>query len=90
MLIQALLTFVKVLLIGFLSGLEFVTLPSSLASFFLRFIDLIASGASFVNAFIHPTYVYSLLAFLLGLDACVEGYHFILWILKKIPFFNIS
>lgn len=90
MLIQALLVLVKTLLTGFLAGLEFVTLPASVASFFLRFIDLIASGASFVNAFIHPTYVYSLLAFLLALDACVEGYHFIMWILKKIPFFNIQ
>lgn len=90
MLIEALLNLVKWLFNLIMTGFEFVTFPASVASFALRFFEWLVTGVAFINSYIHTTYVYTLLAFLLALNAAVSAYHVVMWILKKIPFINIK
>lgn len=90
MLVQALLTLILGLFTVFLSGFQLGSFPASVASFMLDFIDWLVTGVTFVNAWIDTTYVYTLLMFLLAFGAAVDGYHALMWVLKKIPFLNIK
>lgn len=90
MIINALFLLIKGLLRLLLSPLTLITFPASVASVVARFIEIIAEGSKFVSAFFHPSYVGGLLAFVISVAAFMNGYRFIMWILRKIPIFNID
>lgn len=90
MLINALLEIIYLFFSGLMGAIQLVQLPASTAQLFADFLHWISTGVAFCNSFIHPVYIYSLLSFLLLFNAAVNGYHFIMWILKKLPFFNIQ
>lgn len=48
------------------------------------------SGAGVLAAYTHFTYLCNLLSLVILFKAFLFGYHLIMWILRKIPYFHVS
>lgn len=89
MIIKACLLLLKGLLSLFLLPLRIITFPAAVATVFAQLLLLLVQGADFVGAFMHTSYIGSLLAFVLSVSVFMSGYRLVMWILRKIPFLNI-
>lgn len=89
MIIYALLEIVLAVLGVLFLPIKMAVFPVSVASVVLSILDAIATGAGVMKTYCHWSYISGLLAFIIGMDVLVTGYHVIMWGLRKIPFLNI-
>lgn len=89
MVIKALMTLVRQLLLIVLRPIKIISMPATIATVFGYVITLFASGVGIVAHYTHFEYICILLGVIISVNAFISGYRLIMWILKKIPFLNI-
>lgn len=90
MLINAVLAVLILFLRALLLPLKIASFPVQVSATVLTIIAKLEEGAAIVNAYVDETYLGILFGFLLLVIGLVNGYRFIRWILKKIPFLGID
>lgn len=55
-----------------------------------QFLAYIASGVEIVATYTHFTYLLTLLGLVIAIDTFFMAYKFVMWVLRKLPFVNIS
>lgn len=85
-LLELLVHFLGVLLYPF----RMAMFPASVAEKVLILIQYISQGMQIVKTFCHWSYISGLLSFIFSMEILVSGYHFIMWVLRKIPFLGID
>lgn len=73
-----------------LGTVEALPLPSSLTEYLGLGLRYVASGMAFVAAYVDVSYLLSLLAVVLAVDAGLYLYKLGMWIIKKIPFLGVK
>lgn len=90
MIIEGLLNLVFTLLKFVFSWLNLPAMPESLISSINTFFDLVFGNLSLLGFFIRPTTLTIVIPILIILINFERIYKFTMWILRKIPFINIS
>lgn len=90
MIIEGLLTIVKNLLFMLFSVFNLPSLPETLLTSLNSFLDLIFNNLSLIGFFIRPTTFKILVPVAIILINFKHIYKVFMWILRKIPFLNIS
>lgn len=90
MIIELCLNLVAALLRVLLLPFQIAQLPATFASTFLTFSTYVIEGFRVVAAYIDTVYIGTLFSFVFSVSALMNGYRFVMWILKKIPFLNIK
>lgn len=90
MIIEGLLNLVFTLLKFVFSWLNLPAMPEGLTSSINTFFDLVFGNLSLLGFFIRPTTLTIVIPILIILINFERIYKFTMWILRKIPFLNIS
>lgn len=90
MIIELCLNLVVALLRLLLLPFQVAQLPATFASTFLILTGYLIDGFRVVAAYIDTVYIGALFSFVFSVGALANGYRFIMWFLKKIPFLNIK
>ena len=69
---------------------ELPKLPADVYGYIDTIFDYITAGASIVANYVPLDYLMVLFGVLLAVDAGIMVYHFVMWILRKIPLAGIS
>lgn len=89
MIVHALLNIVLGFFSVLLLPLSFFEFPESVLEVIEGCIVYIGDGFRILAFYTHFFYLLDLLAIVLAVEALIKSYHFIMFILKKIPFLNI-
>lgn len=65
-------------------------LPSTIVPTLQEYFQYIINGVSLLDNFIHIGYALTLLGIIIAIDIGVSLYHFIMWIIRKIPMLSMS
>lgn len=90
MLINAVLAVLILFLRALLLPLKIASVPVQVSATVLVIIAKLEEGAAIFNAYVDEVYLGVLFSFLLLVIALINGYRFIRWVLKKIPFIGID
>ena len=71
-------------------GLSLLPLPDNIYDIMDTIWEYIAEGASVVAAYTHYQYLLLLLSFVISFSLLLNGYRFVMWVLRKIPFWGID
>lgn len=69
---------------------EIPRLPDGVTGFVEQAFDYIVSAVGIVANYTHMEYLLTLFAVIIAIDVAIAIYHFIMWILKKIPMLGIE
>lgn len=72
------------------SPINIPTLPDSVVSVLDGALSWIDTGIGIVHAYTNFNYLITLFGIVIGIDIAITLYHFIMWILKKIPMLGIE
>lgn len=90
MLIEILCNLILAVLRVLLLPIQIEGLPEDVRTVFATLVAYLIDGSRVVCAYIHVPYISALLAFVIALSALVNGWRFIKWVLRKIPFINVE
>lgn len=90
MLIEILLNIVLAFLRVVLLPLQIDNIPQDVLTIFATLTGYLIDGARVVCAYIHVTYFALLLGIVIAVNTLINGYRFLMWVLRKIPFFGID
>lgn len=90
MLIEILCNMILAVLRVLLLPIQIEGLPEDVRTVFATLVAYLIDGSRVVCAYIHVPYISALLAFVIALSALVNGWRFIKWVLRKIPFINVE
>lgn len=90
MLIALLMDLVYGLFYILTSLIDIPDLPPSIENVLVTAFDYIRSGYDILANFFDLNYLFILFAIVLAVDAGIHIYHFIMFIIKKIPFFSVE
>lgn len=65
-------------------------LPNTVQTYLTQFFDYLEMGAGILANYTHFGYIMSLFGIIIAVDIGIKLYHFVMWILKKIPMLSIS
>lgn len=85
-LLELLVAFLRVVFLP----IRMITFPAQVSGIILQMIGYISQGARVVKTFCDWSYISLLLAFIISMNAFASGYALIMWVLRKIPLFNID
>lgn len=88
MLIELLLNLIYKLL-GLLLIFEIPQLPSQVTIYIDSMFNYLVSGASILANYTPLSYLLTLFGIILAVDVGINIYHFVMWILKKIPMLSV-
>ena len=89
MIIEALLNLIYGLM-SVLMVLNIPDMPAEVQSYINSFFDYLASGVGIVANYVPLDYLLVLFGVILAVDVGIMLYHFIMWIIKKIPMLNVK
>lgn len=90
MIINSLMNVIYNLLSLVLSPLDIPGFPDGTEESVSQFFDLIFGSAESVIGLLVPTVVFVLLGIIVTVEVGIHLYHFVIWILKKIPMLGIE
>lgn len=90
MIITGLLSLLVAFLGLLLSPLSLLPIPEGVQSVLTTGIGYLMNGFEIIAAYTHFSYLLSLFTFVMGLEVALLGYKVVMWIIRKIPFFNVS
>lgn len=90
MLIEILLNVILAFLRLLLLPIQIESLPSDVRTVFATLVAYLIDGSRVVCAYIHVPYITALLTFVIAMSALMNGWRFIKWVIRKIPFINIE
>lgn len=65
-------------------------LPTEIQSYMSKFFDYLETGAGVLANYVPLSYFFILFGVILAVDVGVQIYHFIMWLIRKIPFLGMS
>lgn len=65
-------------------------LPEQVSEFLTQAMEYISAGAGILANYTHLDYLLILLGVIVAIDIGVAVYHFVLWVIKKIPMLGMS
>lgn len=89
MLIEMLLELIKSIL-GIMLFFEIPQLPAEVHSYISQMFEALVSGASILANYVPLSYLLVLFGIILAIDVGINVYHFVMWILRKIPMLGID
>lgn len=66
------------------------SLPNEIYGYLEKFFGYLESGASILANYTPLPYLLTLFGIILVVDASIMIYHFVIWVLKKVPFVGIE
>lgn len=69
---------------------EIPSLPDESIVYIADFVDLLNTGASILANYVPLSYLLTLFLLIVSIDVALGVYHFIMWILRKIPMLGIE
>lgn len=89
MILEAILSLILIILQNVFSWLNLPNFPDEVFNAIYSFVDFLCTNVSFLGFFIRPNTIAIALPILIILLNFERLYHFVMWILKKIPVLNI-
>lgn len=65
-------------------------LPETVHTYLTQFFDYLEMGAGILANYSHFSYLMTLFGIIIAVDIGIKLYHFVMWILRKIPMLGIS
>lgn len=72
------------------SAINIPQLPSGISNFLNQAFEYIGAGVGILANYCNITYLISLLGIIIGIDIGIAVYHFVMWVIRKIPVASIS
>lgn len=82
---QLVVSFVQLLL----SGISMLDLPDEALDVLADIYTALEQGAAVLAAYTHFDYLCALLSVVISLNVVLGTYHFIMWVLRKVPFLGV-
>lgn len=89
MIIETILTAIYNIM-DFLMFFKIPNLPDSALEYVNEFFDYLVVGAGILANYSPLQYLFVLFGIILSVDAAILVYHFVMWIIKKIPMLGMS
>ena len=90
MIIESIFNFFLSLFENLTSAINLPDLPPDVDYYMVEAFDLMQEGIYILNNIMDMKYFLSLAFIMIGIDVGIRVYHFIMWVIKKIPMLNIS
>ena len=90
MIVQLLLDLVYGLVNLLTLAIDIPNLPSEVSTVFQSIIQYISAGLGILSCYTHLSYLLTLLGIVLAVDIGVHLYHFVMFVLRKIPILGIK
>lgn len=90
MLIEIVLNFILLVFRVAFLPIQIEHLPSDIQIVLATLTAYLIDGARVVCAYIHVPYITALLAFVIAMNAVMNAYRFLIWLLRKVPFLGID
>lgn len=90
MIITGLLSLLLAFLGLLLSPLSLLPIPEGVQSVLTTGIGYLMNGFEIIAAYTHFSYLLTLFTFVISMEIALFGYKVVMWIIRKIPFFNVS
>lgn len=72
------------------AGLSIAAAPLEMQLYTVRIAEAFLTGVSFLANFVDIGYLMILFGFIIVVDSALLVYHFVMWIIRKIPLIGIS
>lgn len=72
------------------SAISIPKMPEEVSTYLADFLEYIEVGIQIVAAYTHIEYLLVLFGIIIAIDVGLAVYHFVMWVLKKIPMLGIS
>lgn len=70
--------------------LDIPDIPPEVANYINSFFDYLSAGVGILANYVPLGYLLTLFGIILAVDVGITLYHFIMWVLKKIPMIGVS
>ncbi len=90
MIVNLLMNVVYSVFAALTSVLKVPSMPQEVIDVVGTVFDYMSDGMSIVGNFVHLPYLLTLFSLVVMFDTFLYVYHFVLWLLKKIPLLNIK
>ena len=90
MIIESLLNFLYNIFAALTSSINIPPLPDDVMFYFDKVGEYFESGLSILAVFTPLDYLLILLGVVIAVDVAISIYHFVMWVLKKIPIASIN
>ena len=90
MIIKGLMTLLYNVFSALTSAINIPQLPDELHSFISDFMEYLQTGLQILAVYTHLQYLLTLIGVVVLIDAAMLIYHFVMWVLKKIPMLGIE
>lgn len=90
MLIEIILNFILLVFRVAFATIQIENLPSDIQMVLATLTAYLIDGGRVICAYIHVPYILALLTFVIAMNAVMNGYRFLMWVLRKIPFLGID
>ena len=90
MIIEALLSVLYTVFSALTSFIDIPSMPPEVAAVFQDFLQWLQVGLSILASYTHLSYLLVLFGIVMAVDIGISIYHFVMWVLKKIPILNIK
>lgn len=65
-------------------------MPSGVSNLLTTYFGYLNSGVTLIGNFVHMDYLRTLVMAALGIEAAIDIYKFVMWVLRKIPMLNVK
>lgn len=90
MVIEALMNLLLKLFSVLTSAINIPALPEQVNTFMAEALGYIRTGVQLLGCFTNIEYLLILFGLIIAIDVGIAVYHFVMWVLKKIPMLGIS
>lgn len=90
MIVESIFNFFLVLFTKLTSSINLPDFPEDVQQYVEQAFTLMQDGIYILNNIMDMKYFLSLVFIMVGIDVGIRVYHFVMWILKKIPALSIS
>lgn len=85
MITEAIITAILAILSGLFSLFNFPSMPDGVQDIIATFVEYLSTGIAIVSNYVDMPYLLSLFTVVVLVESAILIYHFIMWIVRKIP-----
>lgn len=72
------------------SPIDIPSFPTSVKTYIIEAMDYLEAGAGIIANYVNLSFFVTVFAIIMAVDIGIHLYHFVMWILRKIPFLGIE
>lgn len=72
------------------SAINIPAMPAEVAGYMADAMEWITLGIGILGAYTHLSYLLILFGIVIAIDIAITLYHFVMWVIKKIPFLGMQ